>query len=143
MLFLRKRTVINYLSGGREICPFIFRVDKQEFLIYNISRNGNPAPNSVLLMKRKCVPFLFSFIHKGNLGNRFPFLYASFVKAPAGRALEEVARLVVTEGLIFHKNMENLWNFQSCKIGKSSQSGSYFIWKVFYLIISCINRVLY
>ena len=47
-------------------------------------------------------------IHKGNEFNLFPFLYASFVKAPAGRALEEVARLVVTEGLIFHKNMEFL-----------------------------------
>ena len=33
--------------------------------------------------------FLF-LIHKGNLGNRFPFLFASFVKAPVGRAIEEV-----------------------------------------------------
>jgi len=36
----------------------------------------------------------------------------------------------------FHKNMEFLWNFGYIKIGKSSKSGSYFIWKVFYLILT-------
>ena len=57
--------------------------------------------------------------NKGNEFNLFPFLYASFVKAPAGRALEEVARLVVTEGLIFHKNME----FLILIFGKGSKYG--------------------
>ena len=36
---------------------------------------------------------MYKLIIQGMSLSLFPFLYASFVKAPAGRALEEVARL--------------------------------------------------
>ena len=65
---------------GQRNLPFYIGVDKQEFLIYNTHRNGNPAPNSVLLMKRKCVPFLFLYI-KGIWGTDSLFLlHCKFMK---------------------------------------------------------------
>ena len=70
------RSNIKYI--GQRNLPFYIGVDKQEFLIYNIIRNGNPAPNSVLLMKRKSVPFIFSFIHLRGFGNPIPFFVALF-----------------------------------------------------------------
>lgn len=57
---------------------------------------------------------MYTIVIQGMSLSSFPFLFASFAKAPAGRALEEVARLVVTEGLIFHKIVEFLWSFNGC-----------------------------